>query len=72
MRKKNLPIAWIDYKKAYRLVPHSQIVECLGVVELSEQINSFLSESMKAWSVDLTFNNQSLSACIYKARNISG
>ena len=60
MRKKNLAVAWIDYKKAYDMVPHSWIVECLGMVGVSEQTKLFLSESMKAWSVDLTCNNQSL------------
>ena len=60
MRKKNLAVAWIDYKKAYDMVPHSWIVECLGMVGVSEQIQLFLSESTKAWRVDLTCNNQSL------------
>ena len=60
MRKKNLVVAWIDYKKAFDMVPHSWIVECLGMVGVSEQIKLFLSESMKAWRVDLTCNNQYL------------
>ena len=60
MRKKNLPIAWIHYKKSYNMVPHSWIVEYLGMVGVSQQIKHFLSESMKAWRVDLTCNNQSL------------
>ena len=55
MRKKNLAVAWIDYKKAYDMVPHSRIVECLGMVGVSEQIKHFLSESMKAWKVDLRY-----------------
>ena len=38
------------------MVPHSLI----GMVGVSEQIKQFLPESMKAWRVDLTFNNQSL------------
>ena len=60
IRKKNLALAWIDYKKAYDMVPHSWIVKCLGIVGVSEQMKHFLSESMKAWRVDLTCNNQSL------------
>ena len=60
MRKKNLAVAWIDYKKAYDMVPYSWIVEYLRMVVVSEQIKHFLSESMKAWRVDLTYNNQSL------------
>ena len=59
-RKKDLAVAWIDCKKACDIVPHSWIVECLGLVGASEQIKHFLSESMKAWSVDLTYNNKPL------------
>ena len=57
MKKKNLAVALIDYKKAYDMVPHSWIVECLGMVGVSEQIKHFLSKSMKAWRVDLTCND---------------
>ena len=39
---------------------HSWIAERLGIVVVSEQIRLFLSESMKAWRVDLTCNDQSL------------
>ena len=28
-RNKNLAMAWIDYKKAYDMVPHSWLIECL-------------------------------------------
>ena len=28
-RRKNLAIAWIDYKKAYDMIPHSWILEYL-------------------------------------------
>ena len=41
------------------MIPHSRIVECLGMVGMSE-IKHFLSESMKAKRVDLTCNNQAL------------
>ena len=34
VQKKNLVVAWIDYKKAYDLVSHSCIIECLGMVEV--------------------------------------
>ena len=30
-RNKNLTMAWIDYKKAYDMVPHSWIIECLDL-----------------------------------------
>ena len=60
MRKKNLAVTWIDYKKAYDMVLYSWIVECLGMFGVSEQITHFLSESLKGWRVDLICNNQFL------------
>ena len=57
MRKKNLAVASVDYKNAYDMVPHSWIVECLDMVVISERIKHFMSESMKAWRVDLTCND---------------
>ena len=39
-RNKNLPIAWIDYKKAYDMVPHSWIIECLDLFGAAENIKS--------------------------------
>ena len=54
------------------MLPHSWSVECLGMVGVSEQIKYFLSESMKAWRVDLTCNNKSLGGVDIKAKNIPG
>ena len=42
------------------MVLQSLIVECLGAVVVSEQIKHFFPESMKAWRMDLTCNNQFL------------
>ena len=39
-RNKNLAIAWIDYKKAYDMVPHSWIIECLDLFGVAENIKS--------------------------------
>ena len=36
IRKKNLEVAWIDYKKAYDMILHFWIVECLGIYWVSE------------------------------------
>ena len=54
MRKKNLAVVWIDCKKAYDTVSHPWIVECLGIVGVSEQ--AFFCGSIKVWRVDLTCN----------------
>ena len=43
-RNKNLVMVWIDYKKAYDMIPHSWIIECLDLVGVAENIKEFVSE----------------------------
>ena len=43
-RNKNLTMAWIDYKKAYDMVPHSWIIERLSLFGIELWINSELGE----------------------------
>ena len=59
-RNKNLAMAWIDYKKAYNMVPHSWIIECLGLFGVAENIKSSLVNSMKKWKVILCSGNSEL------------
>ena len=35
MRKKNLAVVWIGYEKAYDMILHSWILECLRMVGVS-------------------------------------
>ena len=53
-RKKNLAMCWIDYRKAYDLIPHVWILECLKCFGISEEICKLLEKSMKSWCVELT------------------
>ena len=46
-RNKNLAMAWIDYKKAYNMVPHLRIIECLNLFGVAENIKSLLVNSME-------------------------
>ena len=46
-RHTNLGMTWIDYKKAYDMIPHSWILESLGLVQVSENIVEFIRKSMK-------------------------
>ena len=46
-------MAWIDYKKAYDMVFHSWIMDCLETVGINEKIRRLLAESMKSWRVEL-------------------
>ena len=59
-RNKNLEMAWIDYKKAYDIVPHSWIRECLNLFGVAENINSLLVTSMDKWKVILCSENSEL------------
>ena len=52
-RGKSLAIAWIDYKKAYDMVPHSWIIECLDLFRVAENIKSLLVNSIEKWKVML-------------------
>ena len=46
-RKKNLSTAWIDYRKAYGIVPHSWIIKVMETYEVSPILNNFIKESMR-------------------------
>ena len=56
-RDKNLAMAWIDYKNAYDMVPHSWIIECLDLFGVAENIESLLVNSMEKWRVMLCSGN---------------
>ena len=59
-RTKNLAMAWIDYKKAYDMVPHLWIIECLDLFGVAENIKSLLVNSMENWKVMLCSGNSDL------------
>ena len=46
-RNKNLAMDWIDYKKAYDMVPHLWIIECLDLFGVAENIKSLSVNSME-------------------------
>ena len=53
-RLTNLSMAWIDYKKAYDMVPHSWILRCLEMVGGAKNIINIISNSMVNWKTVLT------------------
>ena len=59
-RNKNLAMAWIDYKKAYDVVAHSWIIECLDLFGVAEKIKSLLVNSMEKWKVMICSGNSEL------------
>ena len=60
MRKRNLSMAWIDYKKAYDMVPHSWILASLEALGVDGNVQRLLKESMKTWRVELTCADKEL------------
>ena len=59
-RLTNLSLAWIDYKKAYYMVPHSWIIECLEIFKVPQNITTLITNSMKNWRVELTSMGENL------------
>ena len=55
-----LSMAWIDYKKAYDMVPHPWILKMLQLTKVAGNVSSFLSNSMKHWETTLSCNGESL------------
>ena len=55
--RKKIAMAWIDYKKAYDMVPHSWIKECLVLFGVAE---NFLVNGMEKWKVMLYTSNLEL------------
>ena len=50
-RRKNLIMTWIDYKKAYDIVPRSWIINCLKMYKISHETIRFIEKTMKNWRV---------------------
>ena len=59
-RKKNLAKAWIDYKKAYDMVPHLWIKECLDLLGVVENIKTLPVNRTEKWRVMLCAGNSEL------------
>ena len=55
-----MSIAWIDYRKAYDMLPHSWILETLGLIKVAKNIDGLLRGSMKDWKTVLTASGKSL------------
>ena len=53
-RRKNLAMAWIDFKKAYDMVPQSWIINCLKMYKISDKVINSIEKTVKTWKVELT------------------
>jgi len=52
-KKRNLHMAWIDYKKAYDMVPHSWIIKSLQLCGVHTNITNWIDNTMRTWQTDL-------------------
>ena len=59
-KKRHLSMAWIDYQKAYDMLPHSWILETLGLIKVAKNIEGLLRGSMASWKTVLTANGEDL------------
>ena len=59
-RHTNISMAWIDYRKAYDLVPHSWVHECMEMLGKAENFRTFLQKSMQQWRLSFTANGEDL------------
>jgi hypothetical protein len=59
-KKRFLGMAWVDYKKAHDMVPHSWLLEAVDMVGVAGNVNSLLRNSMAKWKTELTANGDAL------------
>ena len=53
-RKTNLSMAWIDYKKAFDMIPNSWLMQRLEIYGAEENTIRFLKNTMSNWMTILT------------------
>ena len=59
-RLTSLGVAWIDYRKAYDMVPHGWIEKCMEMVGVAINMRQFITGSMKQWNTKLTAGDKRL------------
>ena len=64
-------MTWIDYKKAYDLVPHCWILRSMGLVGVATNITSFVEKGVKMWNTTLAINGETIGGSKDKKRHSS-
>ena len=59
-RLTSLGVEWIDYRKAYGMVPHSWIEKSMEMCGVAINMWRFISGNMKQWNTELMSGNQRL------------
>ena len=58
--QRNLAMGWIDYKKAYDMVPHSWLLDAMRMIGVADNIVKQLEKSMPSWKTQLTASGELL------------
>ena len=58
--RKNVEMAYIDYRKAYDMVPHSWILEMMEVTGVAKNVGSLIRRSMSNWCTVLNSDGKNL------------
>ena len=67
-----MAVAWIDYRKAYNMVPHSWIQKRMEMFGLAVNVSPFFNTSMKQWNTEMTEVNQKLGNVKIRRRIFEG
>ena len=66
-KSRNVAMAWVDYKKAYDMVPHSWILKVSDLLGVAQNVRGLMENSMPMWKTDLNVNGEVLGTVdIYK------
>ena len=71
-RHTDLEMTWIDYKKAYNMIPYFWILKSLGLVQVSENIVEFIRKSMKKCNTNLTSSGKYLTNAVIRTGIFQG
>ena len=55
-------MTWIDFRKAYDMIPHSWMIKSLELVGAAKNIVNLLKETMEKWKTNLICSNTHLGA----------
>ncbi|MEO0683920.1 MAG: reverse transcriptase family protein [Cyanobacteria bacterium J06649_11] len=60
LKHRCLSMAWVDYKKAFDMVPHDWICKVLSLSKIAGNIERLIKSSMSSWQTNLTCNGEDL------------
>ena len=60
LKKRCLSMAWVDYRKAYDMVPHLWILKVLNLSKVAGNLEIFMKNSMASWQTNLQCNGENL------------